>query len=61
MVKREAWERMDLAPYVGEWIVFEGNRMLGHDRDLRNLKSVLDACKGIPSVFKVPKHDILLF
>ena len=33
--------QMDLSPYLGEWVAISGNKVLGHSKDINELKKEL--------------------
>ena len=53
--------QMDLSPYLGEWVAISGNKVVGHSKDINELKKELKKTKKTPLITKVPKKDTLIF
>jgi hypothetical protein len=48
-----------LGKYPGEWLVIYKNKIIAHHRDLRMIKDKINGCKGVPTLFKLPKDNII--
>jgi len=53
--------KIDLTPFVGEWVVICEKKVVAHDKKLSKLSKEIDKCKKSPTVAKIPKEDTLIF
>ena len=46
----------EIAEHTGEWVVVSGGQIVGHDRNLKKLDSVIKASRR-PELIRIPEHD----
>ncbi|RJQ17151.1 hypothetical protein C4573_03800 [Candidatus Woesearchaeota archaeon] len=52
---------LDVSPYVGEWILIDKQRVIGHSKNILDLKKKIKAVKGTPFIAKIPEEETLIF
>lgn len=53
--------QMDLSKYLGEWVAISEDKVIGHSKDINDLKKELKKIKKTPLITKVPEKDTLIF
>ena len=60
-MKTSVLSGIDLSPYLGEWVVITGDKVIAHSSDLTKLRKDINNCKSAPLIAKIPKEDTLIF
>ena len=53
--------QMDLSKYLGEWVAISENRVVGHSKDINDLKKQFKRIKGTSLITKIPRNNITIF
>ena len=57
----EVFEHINASKYRGEWVALSNDKVIAHSKDLRLIEQQIMECKGIVTIAKIPKADILLY
>ena len=52
---------MDLSKYLGEWVAISENKVVGHSKDINDLKKQFKRIKGTSLITKIPRNNITIF
>jgi len=61
MTLTDVFPKVDYSKYVGEWVVVYEDKIIAHNRNLNKISPEIHACKGTPTLIKIPKGDSWTF
>ena len=61
MARNQLLSGIDLAKYIGQWVVISENKVIAHDKKLTKLDKEIKKCKRAPTIAKIPKKETLIF
>jgi len=54
-------KNMDSSKYLGEWVIICQDKIIAHNKNLKNIEKEIKRCKKTPTIAKIPKKDTLIF
>ncbi len=58
---KDVLPKADYSKYLGQWVVISNNKVIAHNKNLRNISGDIKKCRATPIIAKIPKEETLIF